>query len=269
MLQPEGEILSWTRKQIQQHSAYPDALRPDFLTRFLSAREKFPDLLDEQQTEDYASTNVAGGSDTTAVILRALVFNMLTNSKIFENFLADVKTVLKARKQSGDGDFDRPISWAEGLTMTYYQACIKEILRYHPATAQILPRIVPDEGVELCGKFIPGGTIIGCNAWTVHRDKKLYGSDADVFRPERWLDSPAGQVRQMENLNFTFGYGSRGCIGRNVAMLEITKFVPELFRRFDVELVDPRRYTIHASWLVVQSGLDVKIRMRDPESLLV
>jgi len=269
MLQPEGEILSWTRKQIQQHSAYPDASCPDFLTRFLSAREKFPDLLNEEQTEDYANTNVAGGSDTTAVILRALVFNMLNNSRIFAKFLAEVKTVLKARVQNEDENFDRPISWAEGLTMKYYQACIKEVLRYHPATAQILPRIVPDEGVELCGKFIPGGTIIGCNAWTVHRDKKLYGPDADVFSPERWLDSPPEQLRQMEALSLTFGYGSRVCIGRNVAMLEITKFVPELFRRFAIELVDPRRYKIHASWLVVQSGLDVHIRMRDPKSLLL
>lgn len=262
MLQPEGEILSWTRKQIQHHSAYPDASCPDFLTRFLSARDKFPDLLNEQQTEDYANTNVAGGSDTTAVILRALIFNMLVNQSILDKFLVEVKAVLMARKQNGHDDFDRPISWAEGLTMTYYQACIKETLRYHPATAQILPRIVPDEGVELCGKFIPGGTIIGCNAWTVHRDKTLYGPDADVFRPERWLDSPPEQVRQMETLSLTFGYGSRGCIGRNVAMLEITKFVPELFRRFDVDLVDPRRYKIHASWLVVQSGLDVKLRVR-------
>jgi cytochrome P450 len=269
MLQPEGEILSWTRKQIQQHCSYPNMSCPDFLTRFLSARQKFPDLLDEQQTEDYANTNVAGGSDTTAVILRALVFNMLTRPGVFEIFLTELKAVLKARKQSGNGDFERPISWAEGLAMRYYQACIKEVLRYHPATAQILPRVVPDEGVELCGKFIPGGTIIGCNAWTVHRDKALYGSDADVFRPERWLDSPPEQVRQMENLSFTFGYGSRGCIGRNVAMLEITKFVPELFRRFEIDLLDPMRYKIHASWLTVQSGLDVKIRVRAPESLLV
>lgn len=266
MLQPEGNILSWTRKQIQEHAAYPDASCPDFLTRFLSAREKFPDLLDEEQTEDYANTNVAGGSDTTAVMLRALVYNMLINPKVFEKFFAEVKKVLEARSQ--EEDFERPISWAEGLSMTYYQACIKEILRYHPATAQILPRIVPDEGVELCGKFIPGGTIIGCNAWTVHRDKGLYGPDADVFRPERWLDSPPEQIRQMENLSFTFGYGSRGCIGRNVAMLEITKFVPELFRRFDVKLVDPKRYKINATWLTVQSGLDVKIRMRDSKSLL-
>jgi cytochrome P450 len=223
-------------------------------------------LLNEEQTEDYANTNVAGGSDTTSIVLRTLVHQLLLQPTIHDRFLAEVKTVLKAR--SREEDSDRPITWAEGLSMTYYQACIKEALRFHPATAQILPRIVPDGGVELCGKFIPEGTIIGCNAWTVHRDRDLYGSDADMFRPERWIESSPELIQRMENLSFTFGYGSRGCVGRNIAMLEITKFVPELFRHFDMTLVDPRRYKLHAAWLVVQSGLDVQIKKRDPKSLL-
>jgi cytochrome P450 len=246
--------------------AYPDASCPDFLTRFIQTREKFPELLSEEQTEDYANTNVAGGSDTTSIVLRSLVHQLLLHPAIYDRFLDEVKTVLRARSQLED--LDRPITWAEGLSMTYYQACIKEALRFHPATAQILPRIVPDGGVELCGKFIPEGTIIGCNAWTVHRDRELYGSDADIFRPERWIDSSPELIQRMENLSFTFGYGSRGCVGRNIAMLEITKFIPELFRRFEITLVDPKRYKLHAAWLVVQSGLDVKIKRRALESLL-
>ena len=50
-------------------------------------------------------------------------------------------------------------------------------------------------------------------------------------------------------------------------MLEISKIVPEFFRRFEVSLVDPRRYRDRAMWLVVQSGLDVKLKLRDPATL--
>ena len=249
-------------KQIREHESYPDAARPDFLTRFIQARDKYPDIIDEEGVRDYANSNMSAASDTTAVILRTLVFELLSKPNICARFMEDLKAILEMR--NADESDDKPITWAESLKMTYFQACIKEALRYHPATSQILPRIVPEGGVELCGKYLPSGTVVGCNAWTVHRDKDLYGADADAFRPERWLDSTPEQVRKMDSLLFTFGTGSRSCVGKNIAMLEICKFVPELFRRFEMHLVDPSRYKIGSTWLIFQSGLDVKMRSRIP-----
>lgn len=266
LLRPTSNILSFTLKQIREHESSPGGHHRDLLSRFLEARDKFPDIIDEDLLHDYANTNVAGGSDTTAIILRAMVYELLTQPAIHARFLEEIKTVLKARPN--DKDIDAPISWAEGLSMTYYQACIKETLRYHPATAQILPRFVPKGGVHICGKYLPEGTIVGCNAWTVHRDKTLYGEDADIFRPERWLEAIPEHARKMEALLFTFGGGKRACVGKNIAMLEITKFVPELFRRIELELIDPSRYKVASTWLAVQGGLDVRMKMRSPSSLL-
>ena len=264
ILRPTSNILSFTMKQIREHESYPAAARPDFLTRFLQARDKNPDSIDEERVRDYANTNVSGGSDTTAVGLRTLVYEILDNPAIHARFRAELSTIVEQR--NGDESNDKPITWAESLKMTYFQACIKEALRYCPAAAQILPRIVPEGGVELCGKHLPAGTVVGCNAWTVHRDEVLYGSEADTFRPERWLDSTPEQVRKMESLLFTFGAGSRSCIGKNIAMLEMAKFVPELFRRFEMRLVDPGRYKIWSTWLIFQSGLDVNMRWRNSQS---
>lgn len=177
----------------------------------------------------------------------------------------ELKEVLAARPSARE--VDKPISWAEGNQMPYFQACIKEVLRYHPPLAQLLAREIPKGGTTLCGEFIPGGTVVGCNAWVVHRDKELYGDNAGEFYPERWLESDPELVQRMVNLNFAFGGGSRVCIGKNIALLEITKFIPEFFRRFDVTLVDPARYQSHPVWLVPQSGLDVVIKVRDEASL--
>jgi cytochrome P450 len=58
-------------------------------------------------------------------------------------------------------------------------------------------------------------------------------------------------------------------LGRNIAMLEISKFIPEFFRRFEITLVDPKRYKLYPGWLVLQNGLDVTLRRRDAESLRV
>jgi cytochrome P450 len=56
-------------------------------------------------------------------------------------------------------------------------------------------------------------------------------------------------------------------VGRHVAMLELSKIIPELFRQFEIQLVDPSRYKDHAGWLVVQTGLDVKLKLREPQTL--
>lgn len=67
-------------------------------------------------------------------------------------------------------------------------AVILETLRVHPNTGTIIERTVPDEGAMIDGYFIPGRTIVGVNAWVLHRSE-LFGHDTDMFRPERWLDA--------------------------------------------------------------------------------
>jgi len=37
-------------------------------------------------------------------------------------------------------------------------------------------------------KLAPG-TVVGCAAWVVHQNKEVFGEDADVFRPDRYLDA--------------------------------------------------------------------------------
>lgn len=51
-------------------------------------------------------------------------------------------------------------------------------------------------------------------------------------------------------------------------MLEISKLIPEFFRTFEVTLIDPKRYRDKCVWLVVQTGLDVTLKLRDPETFL-
>lgn len=43
-------------------------------------------------------------------------------------------------------------------------------------------------------------TVVGINAWVLHRDEKVFGSDANVFRPERWLGSKEDVANLEKNL---------------------------------------------------------------------
>lgn len=92
------------------------------------------------------------------------------------------------------------------------------LLRLHPAVGLSLPRVVPPEGFEVCGKYIPGGSVVGANAWVIHRNEEVYGEDVEEFRPERWLQD---NVSDMHRYFLAFGAGSRTCIGRNISWMEM------------------------------------------------
>lgn len=78
--------------------------------------------------------------------------------------------------------------------------------------------------MQLYGRYVPPGTEIGANPYVIHRDKGVFGNDADLFRPERWLDDPAN-AQEMEKYILTWGYGPRICLGKNIALLETYKLL--------------------------------------------
>ena len=58
-----------------------------------------------------------------------------------------------------------------------------------------------------------------------------------MWRLERWLEIEADERgAEVERYFFAFGIGSPNCIGNNISLLEISKLVPQLLRRFDLVL---------------------------------
>lgn len=77
------------------------------------------------------------------------------------------------------------------------------------------------------GFWVPGGAEITSHAYTVQRDKEFYGEDAEAFRPERWLENKEKGL-ELEVGQFTFGVGPRVCLGKDVALMEMGKLLPEV-----------------------------------------
>lgn len=58
---------------------------------------------------------------------------------------------------------------------------------------------------------------------------ELFGPDADVFRPERFMELEASERKQMErNVELAFGNGQWMCVGKTIAFMEIFKSVFEV-----------------------------------------
>lgn len=93
--------------------------------------------------------------------------------------------------------------------------------------------MVPKGGAVICGEHIPEGTIVSCNAWVIHRNKKIFSEDVDVYQPERWLEDPE-RTKVMAATLFHFRMGSRTCIRKNISLLEMYKVVPSILKTFEV-----------------------------------
>jgi cytochrome P450 len=95
------------------------------------------------------------------------------------------------------------------------------------------------------------------------RDKDVYGLDADTFRPARWLEASKDQLAAMERANFAFGHGARECMGKSIAMLEMSKLVPQLLRQYEFSFARPDlTWTVRGGWMLWQDDVDVFIRHR-------
>jgi len=238
---------------------------PDFLTKFVATHEQDPEKMTTGDLLTICTTNIRAGSDTTGVTLSAIFYYLFKFPATFYRLRKEIDDAAMAGKAS------EPISFKEAQELPYLQAVIKEGLRMHPATGLPLMRLVPAGGATISGRHFPEKSTVGVNAWVAHRNSSVYGPDADSWRPERWLEfEMQGRGAEVERYFFSFGQGTRTCIGKNISMLEISKLVPTMVRRFDFELseelVDKGWKTLNR-WFVKQLNFEVKVMLRQKSSL--
>jgi len=209
------------------------------------------------------------GSETTAISLSSVFYFVLKHPEC----LSILREEIDAAVAHGEIEEQATglVTWSESQKLSYLDACVKEAFRLHPAAGLPLERIVPEPGLEIAGHFVPGGTIVGCSAWIIHRREEIFGANVDEFQPERWLEPAEGESKsafaeRLKTMNahmFQFGAGSRTCIGKNISLMEIYKLVPSFLRRFDVTLAYPdEEWKTHNAWFVRQLNFNAKFQCR-------
>ncbi|KLU90386.1 hypothetical protein, variant [Magnaporthiopsis poae ATCC 64411] len=240
----------------------PGADQGDFLDNFLEAKELFPDTIGDNEVVSYLMMNVLAGADTTSLVQKAIMYYILQSPAVEARLVAEL---------DGASFTSSPPPYAETRDLPYLDAVIREGMRMHPVLGGVLERVVPAEGLKLPdGRFLPAGTQVGMNAWVTSRDKQTYGDDADAFRPERWLRGEneteadyQARLGRMRDADFTFGGGSRICVGRHLAMMEIHKLTATLFARYDISLApDCGEWTVRHWWFTFIDDIHVRIRRR-------
>ncbi|KAL1755458.1 cytochrome P450 [Schizophyllum commune] len=181
-------------------------------------------------------------------------------------------------------------------------------LRLYTAVPSLLERVVPhlqkgDEPFDLLGYSIPGGTVVGVQLstfeqWSLSRDPTVFPSPYKVI-PERWLDGDVSSLRANDNNclqadntsrlhtandisrsqptdlttlqshSFPFGFGSRICVGRHLALMMMQLVVAGLVREFDIEAppgTDERSMEVRDMFAIFPAGLACKLVFRPRSS---
>ncbi|KAJ2904616.1 cytochrome P450 [Zalerion maritima] len=160
--------------------------------------------------------HMAAGIDTTGDALCFLMWEISQPRSLrFQRMLQD-----EIRKS--------PSAPAESLP--FLDAVIHEGLRCFPAIPMSLPRYVPQGGRSIDGYFIPGSTIVSCQAYSVHRLDEAAFPMPDEFNPERWLEERGAAKRN--RLFFAFSSGGRGCVGKHLALTEMRMALREIYSQF-------------------------------------
>ncbi|PWY66106.1 cytochrome P450 [Aspergillus heteromorphus CBS 117.55] len=222
-------FLKYSRDLVRARVARQDNIsREDFFARLLADKSR-------SQSEEWllaqANVLVIAGSDTTATALTTLIYYLAAHQDKLWHLQQELR-------ETFDESSDMTSEKLQG--MPYLNAVIEEGLRICPPTSFGLPRISPGAMVE--GQLIPKGTVVSTSSWTTaHRED--YFHDARGFHPERWLPGTHGLWNarfQHDHLAASkpFSLGPRGCLGVNLAYMEMRISLAKLAWKFDWELVN-------------------------------
>jgi cytochrome P450 len=182
------------------------------------------DLSEKEKTKERlvgeAYAVVGAGTETTSWALGVITYHLLDKPELLEKLRTELLNHIP--------DSDKLPSWAALEKLPYLGAVIMEGLRLSYGVSGRTAREPVGEDLHYEGEFnkkpfhltLPRGYAIGMSAGISHHDKDVF-PDSGAFIPERWLDSENRRRKDLERGFFAFSRGSRGCLGKNLAMCEL------------------------------------------------
>lgn len=195
----------------------------------VSEAEKGDGALTDEDIQTEAGNLIVAGSDTTGITLTYLTWCVLKQPSLQKALEEEVNNT------------DASLTDSSLEKLPILNAVIEETLRLYGAAPATLPRLTPSGGATLAGHFIPAGTIVGTQSYSLHRDPSLF-PNPDTFDHTRWL--PPNELSPLAKAVFSpFGAGSRVCIGVHLARMELRLAAAKFFRecrgaRLGVETTD-------------------------------
>ncbi|KAG0026039.1 hypothetical protein BGZ81_006673 [Podila clonocystis] len=189
------------------------------------------------------------GRDTTALTMTWMFYSILSQPRVLKNLRRELDSVLGRSYDPERLSYEVVMS-----ELPYLKAIFHETLRLYPQTPRNARVAVADD-VMPDGTRISAGDLVCFSLWTMGRNRSVWGEDAAIFVPERWLiddddtenkantgsKSPFGKFRTENQFKFnSFSANPRLCLGQTFATLEAMVTACVVLQQFEVTLVPGR-----------------------------
>ncbi|RAL64629.1 hypothetical protein DID88_001662 [Monilinia fructigena] len=174
--------------------------------------------------------------DTTGIVLSNTIFLLARAPEVWSRLREEVAGIGPVE------DWRSP----DLKNLKLLHNCIKESLRIHPlfhangrvaTTDTTLPTGGGPDGTAPI--FIPTGTRVSTNFYTLYRDEAVFGQDINSFNPDRWNYISPSSWEFMP-----FSHGPRSCAGRHKALGETSYIIARMAVQFErIQSRDDRPWT--------------------------
>ncbi|XP_037044399.1 probable cytochrome P450 313b1 [Bradysia coprophila] len=244
-----AELTSVDRNQNQKKDEYEKRLRI-FIDEIieLSIEEK---CFSEDEMISESLTMLLAGFETTAVTISNIVLMLAVHQEYQQMVHQEIQETCPNNDDVTSDDLNQLI---------FTERFIRETMRFIP-TVPLTTRIAKSD--FYVGKaYVPAGSEIIISQYEMHRDKKIWGDDAETFNPDRFL--PERLENQHPYAFIPFSAGARNCIGKKYAQIVLRMFVVWLVRNYKFT-TDLKIEDLSLKWMVVMklnNGYPVRVEKR-------
>ncbi|KAF2677430.1 benzoate 4-monooxygenase cytochrome P450 [Lentithecium fluviatile CBS 122367] len=199
--------------------------RKDFMTSILDSREEYG--ISEVQLAAHASDFVIAGSETTATCLATVMYYVL--------HAPEIESKMRHEIRSAFASYDE-IDAKSAAKLSFVHAVCLEALRVYPPLPLGLPRTVPAGGDTVGGIYVPEATTVYVSPFAASMSSLSF-DDPWQFRPERWLQASETDILDASQ---PFSMGTRACLGRSLAWMELHTCLAKMYYRYDFELLSAK-----------------------------
>ena len=203
--------------------ATDDGESADLLSVLVATKDKDTgEGMSDKQLRDELITLLLAGYDTTTRTLTWAFYSLAQNPAVEKRLHQELSEVLG----------NRAPTYADLPKLKYTSLIIQETMRLLPPNPIIARQAIADDSIG--GFHIKAGSIIALSQYLTHRLEEHW-DDPETFDPERF--APENLAGRHRFAYFPFGGGPRQCIGKGMAMMNVSLSIAAIAQQYRLRLI--------------------------------
>ncbi|THU75634.1 cytochrome P450, partial [Dendrothele bispora CBS 962.96] len=197
--------------------------------------------LDDNEVLSQMATIILAGHETTASTMNWMLYELARHPEDQRRVREEIQDLRKRKREARQ---DEEFNSNDYDSMKFFNVVIKETLRLYPIVItlfrytdrdDVIPLeepVVSASGEKLKEIPVGKGQRVHINIMGYNKSKSIWGPDAHMWNPERFLNVKKGSTLGVYANLLTFSAGVRSCIGWRFALLEMQAILAGLLEKY-------------------------------------